>query len=58
MSLLIKNVSLNDQTCDIHMVDGLIQAIGPHLKVTAERTLDGQGLAALPLSSTPTPTAP
>mgnify|MGYP001158320633 CR=1 FL=1 len=48
MSLLIKNVSLNDQTCDIHMANGLIQSIGSQLQVTADRTLDGQGLAALP----------
>jgi dihydroorotase len=52
VSTLIRNVlaadSTGEQLCDILIDGGSILSVGPGLKVHADRTVDGSGLAALP----------
>ena len=48
MKLLIKNVVVFGKECDIHVVDGIIKRIAKNVTYNADKTIDGNGLTALP----------
>ncbi len=48
MSLLIKNVLLNDNETDIFVRDGLIQSLGTNLTNHADEIIEGKNKAAIP----------
>ncbi len=48
MKLLIKNVVVFGKECDIYVVDGIIKRIAKNVTYNADKTIDGNGLTALP----------
>jgi 5-methylthioadenosine/S-adenosylhomocysteine deaminase len=48
MSILIKNILLNDQIQDVYIEDKHFKSIGPSLDVTALELIDGSDMAILP----------
>ncbi len=48
MKLLIKNVVVFGKECDIYVVDGIIKRIAKNVSYNADKTIDGNGLTALP----------
>ncbi|MFR1031640.1 MAG: hypothetical protein ACLSE6_03590 [Alphaproteobacteria bacterium] len=48
MSILIKNISHNNQICDIFIENSRFARIAPQLEQTADTVIDGSGHAILP----------
>jgi len=48
VKLLIKNVVVFGKECDIYVVDGIIKRIAKNVTYNADKTIDGNGLTALP----------
>lgn len=54
LTLLVKNgrvvnpAKKQDELCDIYIEDGIIRAMGPHLSLQADDTLDASGLTVTP----------
>ena len=48
MSILIKNISHNNQVCDIFIENSRFARIAPQLEQTADTVIDGSGHAILP----------
>ena len=48
MSILIKNISHNNQICDIFIENSRFARIAPQLEQTADTVIEGSGHAILP----------
>ncbi len=48
MSILIKNILLNNQITDVYIEDKYFKAIGPELDITAKEVIDGSDMAIFP----------
>ena len=48
MSILIRNVRLDDEVTDVFIRGNRFERIGPDLDIAAERVIEGRGLAILP----------